>query len=271
MKKKKACIFAHYDQDCLIDDYVIYFLKSLKNVCVKIVFVSDCDLLETEFSKIEEIVDVIIAGRHGEYDFGSYKRGYLLLKDDLQSYDELIFCNDSCYGPFFPFEEIFFSMNDKKVDFWGLTANFFGLEKSKSIFNKSYKLSTDSYHLQSYFVVLKSNVFTSIVFADFICGVSKQNQKEEIIVKYEIGFTKVLMESGFVCDSYIPFFKDISNITISRWREILLFKHPFPFVKIGLLKNLPTEEYVAGWEYFLSQNFKYDTKLINNHLNRISK
>ena len=37
---KRAAVFAHYDKDKIIDDYVIYYLKSLKEIFDNIVFVS---------------------------------------------------------------------------------------------------------------------------------------------------------------------------------------------------------------------------------------
>ena len=40
---KRLCIFAHYDKDNLIDDYVIYYLRELKKSFNKIIFVSDSD------------------------------------------------------------------------------------------------------------------------------------------------------------------------------------------------------------------------------------
>ena len=81
---KRLCIFAHYDKDNIIDDYVIYYLNSLKEVCDDIIFVSDNNLQEEERNKLNGIVSKIIAKSHGEYDFGSYKRGFLY----LDSYDD---------------------------------------------------------------------------------------------------------------------------------------------------------------------------------------
>ena len=48
----RICIFAHYDKDNIVDDYVIYYLNALKKDFSKIIFVSDSDLPESETSKI---------------------------------------------------------------------------------------------------------------------------------------------------------------------------------------------------------------------------
>lgn len=77
-----TAIFAHYDKDCIIDDYVLFYLKELKNVADRIIFVSDCELDEEQISKLKGIVDYTLAQKHGEYDFGSYKRGIQLAMEN---------------------------------------------------------------------------------------------------------------------------------------------------------------------------------------------
>ena len=37
---KRAVIFVHWDKDLTIDDYVVYYLKELKKVIEKVIFVS---------------------------------------------------------------------------------------------------------------------------------------------------------------------------------------------------------------------------------------
>ena len=118
---KRLCVFAHWDRDNIIDEYVIYYLKALREVCQTIIFVSDSDLDPNELTKLNEVADYKIAQRHGEYDFGSYKRGFLLAKEKALDFDELIFANDSCYGPLFPLKPIFDKMATQKCDFWGMT------------------------------------------------------------------------------------------------------------------------------------------------------
>ena len=45
------------NRDKIIDDYVIYYLKALKEVCETIIFVSDCNLEASETSKLDNIAD----------------------------------------------------------------------------------------------------------------------------------------------------------------------------------------------------------------------
>lgn len=91
----RAVVFAHYDKYNSIQEYVLYYLKELRKVADTIIFVSDSNLPESEISKVQPLVKLVIATPHGEYDFGSYKRGFSHIPDDT---DELIFANDSCIG-----------------------------------------------------------------------------------------------------------------------------------------------------------------------------
>ena len=46
--KNNIVIFAHYDKNNCIDDYVIYYLEQLKLISKYIIFVSDSDLNKEE-------------------------------------------------------------------------------------------------------------------------------------------------------------------------------------------------------------------------------
>ena len=116
-----------------------------------------------------------IVGKHGEYDFGSYKRGFQWANKNLNlaNYEELIFCNDSCYGPIYPFENTFDSMSHKNLDFWGITENSVGFVlNQKREFESGYIK-----HIQSYFIVFKSQIFLANYFIEFIESIQKENLK----------------------------------------------------------------------------------------------
>ena len=57
----RLCVFAHYDRDGLIEDYVLYYLQALKEVCYDIIFVSDCDIQATELEKLFPITNMVLA------------------------------------------------------------------------------------------------------------------------------------------------------------------------------------------------------------------
>ena len=225
---KRLCVFAHWDRDNIIDDYVIYYLKALKEVCETIIFVSDCNLDSNETNKLNNIADFVLAQKHGEYDFGSYKRGFLFAKEKGLEFNELLLVNDSCYGPFYPLKPIFDKMGNKKCDFWGMIQNSYGVKFTSKGLQSYYKP-----HLQSYFINLKQPTFQ--VFEKFIKKVKKESSKEEIVINYEMGLTSILQNAGFKSIVYFNKFKHVENCTLFKWDK-LIKKYKYPFLKTSVAK-----------------------------------
>jgi len=229
---KRIAIFAHFDAQNRIDNYVKYYIEGLKKVADTIVFISDGYLLDSELLKINHVTDKIIAVGHGEYDFGSYKRGFLYANDNglLDGVDEVIFANDSCYGPIYPFNHMFNLMSFVGADFWGITQNKFAMQKV----GDEYKTAMNP-HLQSYFFVLKKQVFLSDVFYQFIKNIKKEDYKEDIIINYEINLTRMLVDNGYQYDFYIKNFLDANNPAIRCWDKIIAEDNG-PLLKTSVLR-----------------------------------
>ena len=243
----RLCIFAHYDKDNIVDDYVVFYLKELKKIFNTIIFVSDSNLSDVEKNKISNYCEYIRAEHHGEYDWGSYKYGYIIAKGNglLASVDELLLCNDSVYGPVFPLEPFFNKMTADSCDFWGM------FENKDSI----YKGEKES-HLQSWFLLLKKNVFNSALFNDFILSVRSFEDKNELINQFEIGFTQK-MSSMF---KYKALYTSEKGNAVTQAAPILL-KKGFPFIKTVVLKK-----YIMQLRYLN----KEQKKLFLKHSKRVS-
>lgn len=277
-------IFAHYDKDDLVDEYVWYFLRSLKEVSSSIVFVTTSKISQDDVTRLEKICDTIIVRENVGYDFVSWQTGMNSAASiaNLDDFDEVIICNDSVYGPLFALGAIFEAMSKKDCDFWSMTDNY-----------------EIAYHLQSYFLVFKRKVVNSKAFKDFWGAVKVERTKGEIIKKYEVGLTQCLMSAGFRPCAYAPCpstarmltVKAISalrnplramsriltslkggefnyralNPTIFLWRELLV-KYRMPFLKVELLRDNPGGVDIKGWEDIVREQSNYDTKLIKRHL-----
>jgi len=240
MTTRRAAIFAHYDKDNVIDDYVIFYLQELKKVCEKLVFVSSCELDSEELKKLNDICDKTISENHKEYDFGSYKRGFFSLNKP-EIYDEIIFANDSCFGPFYPLEQIFDKMNFKQCDFWGISENLVNLKGRYCP------------HIQTYFFVIRKNIVCDKNFKEFLCNVKCAENKNAIIKQYEIGFSELLHKLGYKSAAFVEDYKDYRNPTISKWRE-MFEKKLSPFVKCSLLRaQNTTMTIVTDWEKLFNQ------------------
>lgn len=260
--QKRVVIFSHFSVSNSIEDYVIYYLKELKKFADTIVFVSDCnDITPEETNKIKDLVSEIIVGHHGEYDFGSYKRGFVFALNNnlLDSAEELIFANDSAYAPLFPFDDLFNKMSDDKTsDFWGITENI-------NLYYSPVK------HVQSYFVAFKPQCFKSEIFTNFIKNITAKENKDDIIRDYECGLTKALTEAGYKYNIYCEISKKYSG-SESWYYKKLISQDKCPFLKRSIpmfRDSLP----VFGLKHFIKTKTDYDYKLIEKDIknNRTKK
>lgn len=187
-KHRRLAIYAAYNSKGRIDNTDLCYLTALTKVADNIIYIADNGLREDEEKKVQNLVCHIEAHRHNEYDFGSYKRGfqYAVSHHLLDDIDELIFCNSSCYAPIHPFEIMFEAMKSRSCDFWGIT-------KSDDI----------SRHLQSFFLVFRSNIFLGDIFNKFMTNITRQASVENVMRQYEIGLSQILYCAGFKDDSYI--------------------------------------------------------------------
>lgn len=187
---KRVAIFASYFSSEKVPDYIFYYLHGLKEICDKIIFIADNFASPEEIAKLKNYASYVQCERHGEYDFGSYKRGIAYAENHglLTDTDELILCNDSCYGPVFPFVDMFVEMEKKNCDFWGVCKNV-DIEE----------------HLQSYFLVFRKQIFSGSSFHEFFARVTHQPSREATILHYETNLTHYFTNKGYSFANYIPY------------------------------------------------------------------
>ena len=190
----RTAVVASYFGDGVIPPALLYFLRGLRGVADNIVLVGDCPVRPEEVEKLRGIVAVAKFGRHGQYDFGSYRRGLEIARAegllDASLADELVVANDSCYGPVYPFAEGFAKMAARDVDFWGYMGyRGFG--------------STPDF-IQSFFYVFRRRVIDSGKLDEFLGGVRGRIERDKVIAKFEWQFTRFLATAGFRWDCYAP-------------------------------------------------------------------
>lgn len=292
-REKRACVFAHFDRDDVVDEYVLFYLNQLLSVAKHIVFVSTASLPESEIAKVESLGVKAIVRENVGYDFYSYKVGLDNLV--LEAYEELILCNDSVYGPFYPVVDLFEKDAISQCDFWGVTDNY-----------------EINYHLQSYFLVFRRVAFFCDAFRRFWAELEILEDKLEIIRRYEIGLSQRLLQAELVAKSVYPvdkinplrfyilwliqfvkkkshrvftieFYKNLFknlmglkaaatlrvNTTHEDWRH-LLESGSSPFVKIELLRDNPCNiDGVENIYDIIDECFDYPVDLIKHHLQRV--
>ena len=198
---KRLGVFIFFDRDSIIDDYVIYMLDSLNEAVDNILFISNSELSDTELKKLDKYnIDINIRENKG-LDAGAFKYAYDKYgKEYFSNYDEVILLNDTFFGPFRPFKEIINSMNDKDLDFWGLTANYDSEDGTgKAIDNYIHT------HIQTFFVAYRKTVLESNFFNNYWnkYNINKNNSFVDVVNNHESYFTYLLEKEGFKWDTYV--------------------------------------------------------------------
>lgn len=185
--KGTIAIMSVYDPDGIVDEYIIYFLLSLKKVADRIIIAVNGKLTSDGKNKLRTTVDEIYIRENRGFDFGAYKDviyNYLSLQE-LYQYQDLILCNDTCFGPLIPFEDIFSQMDIASCDFWSM----------------NYMEDLLLPHFQSYFMVFKERAIR--LMTDFLDReVDSNAAKIEYAHGYEHALSEIILQSGLKSDYY---------------------------------------------------------------------
>ncbi|MDO5011995.1 MAG: rhamnan synthesis F family protein [Pseudomonadota bacterium] len=209
--KRRLFLLAGYNAHGLIDESLIFYIQALA-ACGDVVLCMDSDCSAAELQRVAPYVLHATAQRHGEYDFGSYKRAYMYAADAdiLRNYEFVYMVNDSVYGPLMNLEPSLTRMEKLNRDAFGLV----------------YNPTASRPHIQSWFIGMRKNVFLSPWYDEFMRAITHQPDKGSITYLYEQGFTEMLRAHHvkFACLYNCPGRSVYNNVAA-------LFRRGMPFMK----------------------------------------
>lgn len=205
-----------YDREGMIDDYLIFYLSSLRAVAERLIAVVNGKLTRTGRERLEALADEIYYRSNTGFDFGAYKdvlENYLN-PGELVQYQKLILCNDTCYGPFFSFTEIFARMEGKNTEFWSI----------------NYIEDPLLPHFQSYFMVASGRGICLV--EDFLLREVDGGIVDPIqACGYEHGLSEVILSSGIRTDYYTSCVKGNHDLDIFGAPDYAMELLGFPLLK----------------------------------------
>jgi hypothetical protein len=271
----KIVLFMHFDGRGLVRPQLLDYMRELKEHGRSIVFVSNANRLRpASLQAVQEICSAVIVRRNIGYDFGAWRDAVDFLGLPRTDTQEVIFANDSVFGPLAPLGDVLRRLNYDKADIWGLT--------------ESWQLR---YHLQSFFLAFGPKALRAEAFGKFWQSVRPVPAKSYIVEAYEVGVTQAMVKGGLRCAAlwgYENLIKLVNreemekliaadatelgkadpiqemrklqvlrirkgvagrialNPTSDLWRQLLM--SGFPFIKRELLRENPTKvEDVGDW------------------------
>ncbi|MCM1216995.1 MAG: rhamnan synthesis F family protein [Lachnospiraceae bacterium] len=178
-----------YDSQGVIDNYLLYYAQSLKEATDDLIIVINGDVNSEGLCNLKQISDRIIVRENTGYDAGGYKAALQKYgKEFVLRYDQVVFSNDTCFGPFIPFKTIFGDMDCKKGDFWGFEY-----------------LDLDYLSLMgTFFIVFRKSIMADVF--DFYIQLDTENMRRNDVVRIaELGLFYYLINQDykFICYSSI--------------------------------------------------------------------
>lgn len=207
-------IFSIYDAEGILDKAVLKTAQDLRTCLHYMVVVINGTLQETYQKQLAQIADEVVVRPNLGFDAGAYKEilFHRLTKEQLQRYDQFVLCNDTFYGPFIPFQEIFSEMEQRDCDFWAL----------------SYSDGQLIDFLHSYFLCFYAAPFFKVVYPYMQRYVHTGGTTLNAVYSFfEEAMFQRLCENGYRFSSYAL----ANNLILYRCNNIFLRQYHLPVVK----------------------------------------
>lgn len=223
-------IFFFYDKDGIVDSYVKYLLDGIKNSLDRLVIVCNSKLSTEGYRIFSQFTSELIVRENVGLDVGAYKEAmYHVGWDKLAEYDEVVIFNHTIMGPVYPFEEMFASMNKRKLDFWGITK--YGEECFDPFGYNPYGYIPE--HIQSHFMVFRKSLLKSEDFQKYWKDMPEVNSYDESVGYFESVFTKKFSDKGYKWDVYVNTddYRDITTYPLIFFAKDLIKDKRCPIFK----------------------------------------
>lgn len=229
---KRLFLFSSFDEHNRVSPPLLYYLENLAKFG-DIIFVADNTIPAADLEKIAPYtIHVIADGRHGEYDWGSYKRGYFWAygQNILKNYDRVYCVNDSMFliSPRGTGADAALGRIINTIDTGDVGSVYFMRSKINNHFIGKVLLRKLFWNsiLQSWFIGMSRDVATSKWFENFISMIGPMITKRDYISRYEVRFSHLCKKHGLKRSSFLSGFKN--------WpfrKPLWLYEHGAPLVK----------------------------------------
>lgn len=193
-------IFFFYDRDGIVDDYIPTLVEGLNQHFSDLTIVVNGKITDEGRKKLEPFTSKFIIRPNKGYDAWAYKAAMESYGwDELQKFDEIVLFNSTIMGPVYPFAEMFTTMGQRDLDFWGIT-------KFHKVPKDPFKRSPYPYlpeHIQSHFHAYRRSLVSSKAFQDYWDNLPPINSYYDSVGLHESLFTKRFADKGFKWDVYV--------------------------------------------------------------------
>lgn len=263
----RIALFSFYDNQGIVDDYVIFLLNEIKKYCSEIHCIVNGFLEETSETKLKTVCNSVTTRENKGFDAWGYKTlmeklGY----DKMKDFDETVCFNHTCFGPIDSFEPMFSKMENEECDFWGLY----------SVKAPEQKIYNQGRHVPSYFVVYRKSLTEKPDFREFWDNLPEISDYNSAVKNYEQAQTPFFKSRGFKVEAAFDLskYENLSEWWFLEYQAEMLIEDKLP-----LLKRRPffKDKYGIDGKFYkkvipyIKNNMNYDINLMWQNLERTQK
>ena len=248
---QEVALFITHSPDGRLKPHVRHYLEAFKREGVDIVLIvaADQPFIDNHDWLFDLVTGLFVRENKG-YDFAAWAH-ILRLHRRIYRAEILYLVNDSLLGPTndAEFHTLLKRVRSSSADIIGLTEN-----------------EERGWHLQSYFLAIKSGALASFAFHQFIVDIVAYDDKDHVINFYEIKFAPAMKAAGLITEALFAS-RSIHNQTIYHWRELLA--EGFPFLKVMTARDDIPNVDKSGWRDELASH-GYDVRLADQLMSDIA-
>lgn len=262
---RRLVVYAVWDRRGGIEDFVPYALSRLRSHSDRILVVVNGGLSDDGRAKLLGVSDEILVRENVGFDIWAHKHAIDHLGPRILDYDEVIFTNDTWFGPVGDFDPVLERMQRSEADFWGMTDH--PLEKPNP-FTGSDVLP---YHLQSYWIAVRSRMLRSEQWQQYWRDLPQMPEYLDAVLGHEVVFTEHFRGHGFASAVAFPADEYPTNHP-ALFNADLLIRDGYPTLKRRPLFHWPPfldrHAVVSRWTIDSAARHGYPIDLIWRNLAR---
>jgi rhamnosyltransferase len=278
-KKRFGIFILRNDGEKYLEEYVSFLLADIADNLSSLCVISLRSLDSESKEQLQALpATVFLLPPANETEPAEWRQAFLALFDpiNISSYDELVFFDDSFFGPLYPFRQVFAAMEEKPVDFWGLTEHAEAPTPGNTTLDK-----TRLWYLDGSFLVIRSQMLKSHDFREYWKEASLPIELEELNNKNALRFSEYFAKLGYRWEAYCSTrTKDMGDLEKNTCRYHfqlyrLIADYAYPIIKKSAF-TIPKDEMlrcnysndISNSLTYIQKHYHFDTGLIYRFLLR---
>ncbi|MBS1092785.1 hypothetical protein JK208_14475 [Gluconobacter sp. Dm-74] len=228
----RVCLFAYYNPDSRLAPHTRHLLNQIAScgftIHIAASGLSDAtaQLLRDDLANPAAPIPAAVHPRPNTgLDFGAWQ--FLLSKGYADNATEILFTNDSVFGPLLPLRPIMNRMGEKKFQVWGMV-------RSEAVVS----------HLQSWFLCMTHDALHHPAIQRIFNQPFNDMTKDEIVLHGELGLGLAIKAAGLSTGASWSSTRGLARLLAinpmhADWRTVLQSGNA-PFIKTELLRDNPS-------------------------------